>query len=141
MQTAGTKVRLKHLAAARCRSHGDRRRTQALEPGMSNSSKNHNLAARMAVWSSRHRKKAIWGWLAFVVVVFMAGNMIGTTQISAVDQVSGEAHKAEVALDRSGLRPNDEVVFVQSDKLTRRASMPGRRGGPGSRPSRPPARS
>jgi uncharacterized membrane protein YdfJ with MMPL/SSD domain len=86
---------------------------------MSNSSsKNHNLAARMAVWSSRHRKKAIWGWLAFVVVVFIGGNMIGTTQISAVDQVSGEAHKAEVALDRSGLRPNDEVVFVQSDKLT-----------------------
>ena len=24
----------------------------------------HNLAARMAVWSGRHRKKAIWGWLA-----------------------------------------------------------------------------
>src|SRR3954470_2010314 len=86
---------------------------------MSNSSsKNHNLAARMAVWSSRHRKKAIWGWLAFVVVVFIGGNMIGTTQISAVDQVSGEAHKAEVALDRSGLRPNDEGVFVQSDNLT-----------------------
>ena len=25
-------------------------------------------------WSGRHRKKAIWGWLAFVVIVFMVGN-------------------------------------------------------------------
>jgi RND superfamily putative drug exporter len=87
---------------------------------MSNSSSKHsiNVAARMAHWSSRHRKKAIWGWLAFVLVVFIAGNMIGTTQISDVDQYSGEAHRAEVALDRAGLRPVEEVVFVQSDKLT-----------------------
>jgi uncharacterized membrane protein YdfJ with MMPL/SSD domain len=72
----------------------------------------------MAVWSGRHRKKAIWGWLAFVLVVFMAGNMVGTTQISDVDQFSGESHRAEVALDRAGLRPVKEVVFIQSDKLT-----------------------
>jgi uncharacterized membrane protein YdfJ with MMPL/SSD domain len=77
-----------------------------------------NVAARMAHWSARHRKKAIWGWLAFVVVVFMAGNLIGTTQISDLDQTSGESHKAEVALDRAGLRPVEEVVFIQSDTLT-----------------------
>src|SRR3954465_12223669 len=85
---------------------------------MSTSSSKHNLAARMAVWSGRHRKKAFWGWLAFVVVVFMAGNMVGTTNISDVDQFSGESHRAEVALDRSGLRPVKESVFIQSDKLT-----------------------
>ena len=85
---------------------------------MSTSSKQHNLAGRMAVWSSRHRKKAIWGWLAFVLVVFAAGNATGTTNISDVDQFSGESHRAEVALDRSGLRPVKESVFIQSDKLT-----------------------
>src|SRR3954464_11198559 len=85
---------------------------------MSTSSSKHNLAGRMARWSGRHRKKAIWGWLAFVVVVFMAGNMVGTTQISDVDQFSGESHRAEVALDRAGLRPVKESVFIQSDKLT-----------------------
>jgi uncharacterized membrane protein YdfJ with MMPL/SSD domain len=85
---------------------------------MSTSSSKHNLAARMAAWSGRHRKKAFWGWLAFVVVVFMAGNAIGTTNISDVDQFSGESHRAEVALDRSGLRPVKESVFIQSDKLT-----------------------
>ena len=77
-----------------------------------------NLAARMAHWSGRHRKKAIWGWLAFVLLVFAAGNAIGTTQISDVDQYTGESHDAEVALDRAGLRPVEEVVFVQSDTLT-----------------------
>src|SRR4051794_40167732 len=78
----------------------------------------HNVAARMAVWSSRHRRRAFWGWLAFVVVVFALGSAVGTTQISDVDQFSGESHRAEVALDRAGLRPVKEVVFVQSDKLT-----------------------
>ena len=40
---------------------------------MSVPSEQHNVAARMAVWSSRHRRKAFWGWLAFVVVVFALG--------------------------------------------------------------------
>ena len=72
----------------------------------------------MAHWSSRHRKKAIWGWLAFVVVVFAVGNTVGTNAISDVDQFSGESRRAEQALDRAGMRPVKEVVFVQSDKLT-----------------------
>jgi uncharacterized membrane protein YdfJ with MMPL/SSD domain len=85
---------------------------------MSQPPENHNLAARMAVWSSRHRRKAFWGWLAFVVAVFAIGNAVGTTNISDVDQFSGESHRAEQALDRSGLRPVKEVVFVQSKTLT-----------------------
>src|SRR3954471_7914012 len=85
---------------------------------MSTSSKQHNLAGRMAVWSGRHRKKAIWGWLAFVLVVFAASSAIGTTNISEVDQFSGESHRAEVALHNAGMRPVEEVVFFQSDRLT-----------------------
>src|SRR4051812_9037414 len=85
---------------------------------MSVPSEQQNGAAGRAVGSSRHRRKAFWGWLAFVVVVFALGNAVGTTQISDVDQFSGESHRAEVALDRAGLRPVKEVVFLQSDKLT-----------------------
>jgi uncharacterized membrane protein YdfJ with MMPL/SSD domain len=81
-------------------------------------SPHHNLAARMAMWSSRHRKKAFWGWLGFVVVVFALGSASGTKSISDADQFSGESHRAEVALHDAGLRPVEEVVFVQSDKLT-----------------------
>jgi RND superfamily putative drug exporter len=72
----------------------------------------------MARWSSRHRKKAFWGWLAFVIAAFAIGNALGSTQISDVDTFNGESHDAEAALDRVGLRPQSEVVFVQSDKLT-----------------------
>ena len=66
----------------------------------------------------QHRKKAVWGWLAFVIVAFALGNVAGSKPISDVDQCSGESHDAEAALDRAGLRPTSEVVFVQSDKLT-----------------------
>jgi len=78
----------------------------------------HNLAARMARWSSKHRKKAFWGWLAFVILAFGIGNAVGPNLISDVDNFNGESHDAEVALDRAGLRPQSEVVFIQSDKLT-----------------------
>jgi hypothetical protein len=78
----------------------------------------HNLAARMARWSSKHRKKAFWGWLAFVVLAFGIGNAVGPNLISDVDNFNGESHDAEVALDRAGLHPQSEVVFIQSDKLT-----------------------
>src|SRR4051812_23912996 len=95
------------------------RATHALGVRMPPSSKHsHHYAARIAAWSGRHRKKAIWGWLAFVLVVFALGNASGTTAISDVDQFSGESHRAEKALDRAGMRPVEEVVFVQSDKLT-----------------------
>src|SRR5215203_4886938 len=78
----------------------------------------HNLAARMARWSSRHRKKAFWGWLAFVVLAFAIGQSMGSSLISDVDNFNGESHDAEVALDNAGLRPQSETVFIQSDKLT-----------------------
>ena len=72
----------------------------------------------MAHWSGQHRKKAFFGWLAFVILAFAIGNAVGSTPISDVDQFSGESHDAEAALDRAGLRPTSEVVFLQSDKLT-----------------------
>jgi uncharacterized membrane protein YdfJ with MMPL/SSD domain len=79
----------------------------------------HNLAARMARWSGQHRKKAIFGWLAFVLIAFYVGNnLIGSNLISDIDQYSGESREAEQALDRAGLRPVEEVVFVQSDEFT-----------------------
>jgi uncharacterized membrane protein YdfJ with MMPL/SSD domain len=78
----------------------------------------HNLAARMARWSSKHRKKAFWGWLAFVVLALAIGQSMGSNLISDVDNFNGESHRAELALDQAGLRPQSETVFIQSDKLT-----------------------
>jgi len=78
----------------------------------------HNLAARMARWSSKHRKKAFWGWLAFVVLAFAIGQSVGQILISDVDNFNGESHRAEVALDQAGLRPQSETVFIQSARYT-----------------------
>ena len=67
------------------------------------------LAARAAHWSAEHRKLAIWGWIAFVVVGVMVGNAIGQNQIHGADEFTGEAGDAEQALEDAGMRPNDEL--------------------------------
>ena len=50
--------------------------------------KKRNLAARMALWSAHHRKKAIFGWLAFVIVIF-AISKFAVTQQTLVYETSG----------------------------------------------------
>jgi RND superfamily putative drug exporter len=77
-----------------------------------------NLAARAAHWSATHRKAAIFGWLAFVVVAVFIGNAVGQNKIQGADQFSGESHTAEETLYSHGLRPNDEHVLIQSQSLT-----------------------
>ena len=80
-----------------------------------------NIAARAARWSAANRKKAIGGWLAFVVAVLalvMGAQVIEQKDISTVDSFSGESQQAERALTDAGLRPNEEVALIQSESLT-----------------------
>jgi uncharacterized membrane protein YdfJ with MMPL/SSD domain len=77
-----------------------------------------NIAARAARWSATHRKLAIFGWLAFVVAALVVGGAVGTKQLTDAEAVSGEAGRAEVAIEKSKLAPNSEVVLVQSERLT-----------------------
>ena len=78
----------------------------------------NNIAARAARWSAAHRKVAIFGWLAFVVLSIVVGGAVGQKQLSDAEAVSGESGRAEIALERAELNPNDEMVLVQSDRLT-----------------------
>ncbi len=73
-----------------------------------------NIAARAARWSTAHRKVAIFGWLAFVVIAVVAGGSVGMKELSNSKAVPGEAGRAEVALEESRLTPNSELVLVQS---------------------------
>jgi RND superfamily putative drug exporter len=73
-----------------------------------------NIAARAAKWSATHRKTAIFGWLAFVLVSLVIGGGVGQKNLTDAEAVSGEAGRAEVALENSGLTPNSEVVLIQS---------------------------
>src|SRR3954453_68827 len=77
-----------------------------------------NIASRMGRWSANHRKTAIWGWLAFVVVAVFIGNAVGQNMIHGADRVSGQSGKAEHMLYGAGLRPNDEHVLIQSKRFT-----------------------
>lgn len=79
-----------------------------------------NFAARAGRWSAQHRKTAILGWIAFVVIAFMAGNMVGTRPVSDRDSGTGESGRAERVLYDAFPQQSGETVFVQSPKLTAR---------------------
>jgi uncharacterized membrane protein YdfJ with MMPL/SSD domain len=77
-----------------------------------------NLAARAAHWRAEHRRIAILGWLAFIVVSVFIGNAVGQNKIQGADMFSGESGRAEQTLYSHGLRPNDEHVLIQSKSQT-----------------------
>src|SRR5512143_1152342 len=72
-----------------------------------------NVAARMGRWSAAHWKTATFGWLAFVVLAFMFGGMVGTRNI---DQAAGPGESGR--MDRileAGFKPTAaEHVLFQS---------------------------
>jgi RND superfamily putative drug exporter len=51
----------------------------------------------MGRWSAQHRKKAFFGWLAFVIASVMIGGAIGMNEIADEDQNVGESQRAEKA--------------------------------------------
>jgi len=77
-----------------------------------------NLAARMGRWSAQHRKKAIWGWLAFVVVAFMVGNALGVQTQDTAQSGVGESGRAERTVDDSFPKHATEEVLIQSQNVT-----------------------
>ena len=71
------------------------------------------LAGRAGRWSARHRKTAIWGWIAFVVAAILVGGALGTKTLdnSAGD---GESARAEKTLEGGFPEGAAESVLVQS---------------------------
>jgi RND superfamily putative drug exporter len=68
---------------------------------------------RMAGWSARHRKTAVFGWLALVALVFAGGQALGTKSLPAYD--AGQSGQAEQALHRLGVvAPAVEDVLIQA---------------------------
>ena len=85
--------------------------------------KSQNLAARMGRWSAAHRKTAIFGWLAFVLVALVLGNVIGTKQLDDEDTAPGESGRAAQIIDNGKFAETaEESVLVQSE--TTSASSP-----------------
>ena len=87
---------------------------------MSPLKRSNNIAARMGRWSATHRKKAIFGWLAFVVLSVAIGAFVGTKQIDLNNSNVGEAHRADQMLLDAGFQidPQTEFVLIQSKTRT-----------------------
>jgi uncharacterized membrane protein YdfJ with MMPL/SSD domain len=77
-----------------------------------------NLAGRMGRWSARHRKIAIFGWLGFVVIAFMSGQLVGVTKIDNNTSGVGESGRAARILDAGFKQPAGETVLIQSPTLS-----------------------
>jgi uncharacterized membrane protein YdfJ with MMPL/SSD domain len=70
-----------------------------------------NLAARAGAWSARHRRRAILGWLVFVVIAVGVGNVLGTK----VDthEGSGQSGRTDAFLRRHFPETSTETILVQ----------------------------
>ncbi|HEU0019999.1 MAG TPA: MMPL family transporter [Thermoleophilaceae bacterium] len=77
----------------------------------------HNIAARAGRWSAQHRKKAIFGWLAFVIASLAIGGALGVNTLSDEDSGVGESGRADKTLHEAFPQKTKESVLVQSAKL------------------------
>ena len=79
-----------------------------------------NVAGRMGRWSASHWKTAVFGWLAFVIVAFAVGMVLGTKQIETKDANVGQSHRADRILQKAFPQadPQTEIVLIQNSKLT-----------------------
>ena len=77
-----------------------------------------NPAARMGRWSARHRKLAIFGWLAFCIVAFGIGTLLGTNKLDASHAGVRESGRMDRLLDKDFKTPAGERVIIQSKTLT-----------------------
>jgi uncharacterized membrane protein YdfJ with MMPL/SSD domain len=105
------------LAAKRpCETLGDVSRP---EPVAKESLVNANLAARAGRRSARHWKTALFGWIAFVIVMAVLGSMAGTKKLKDSDYATGEAARAMQILSQASYdEPVTESVLVQSPTAT-----------------------
>ena len=75
-----------------------------------------NLAARMGRWSASHWKTATFGWLAFVLIAFGLGGMVGTRNIESTNG-PGESGRMNRILDDAFKQPAVERVLIQHGEL------------------------
>ena len=73
----------------------------------------------MARWSAQHRKKAIFGWLAFAIVLFAISIVSPMKTIVFETSGPGESGRADTILYKDFKQPAGEEVLIQSRSLTR----------------------
>ena len=72
-----------------------------------------NVAAVVGGWSARHRRKAVVGWLAFVLGAYALGMAVGQRQLTDVQMSNGDARRALAIYERAFPYHSGEEVLVQ----------------------------
>ena len=80
--------------------------------------KSGGIAARAGHWSARHRKTAIFGWLAFIVIAFMIGGSLGQKKPTDAQSLDGEQPRRDDPRERRLPKDAGEMVLVQSKTAT-----------------------
>ena len=74
-----------------------------------------NLAARVGRWSAQHRKAAILGWIAFVVLATVLGGKVGQNNIDESAAGNGESKRGDMIIAAAGFPDQaGERVLVQA---------------------------
>ena len=73
-----------------------------------------NLAATAGSWSARHRRKAILGWLTFVVITFVIGGAISQRHLTQADMGNGQSGQGLRIYSDAFPKQAGEQVLVQS---------------------------
>jgi uncharacterized membrane protein YdfJ with MMPL/SSD domain len=76
-------------------------------------SQGRNLAATVGGWSARHRRKAVLGWLAFVVAAYAVGMVVGQRYMTDVQQTNGDARQALATYENAFPYNSGEQVLLQ----------------------------
>jgi len=69
-----------------------------------------NVTERVAGWSARHRKTAVFGWLLLVAALFVGGQLLGTRSLPGYD--AGQSGQAERTLNQ--VTPTDYGSYAES---------------------------
>lgn len=77
-----------------------------------------NLTARAAMWSAKHRRIAIFGWMAFVISALVLGSALGTKHIANDGNGVGDSGRADRIINAKFPQYSGEQVLIQSNKLT-----------------------
>ncbi len=75
---------------------------------------NENFAARAGRWSAQHRRKAIAGWLVFVVLAVVGGGAVGTDTLDYERSGVGDSGDAARVVDDAFPGGSTETVLVQA---------------------------
>jgi RND superfamily putative drug exporter len=82
------------------------------------------VAARVAIWSARHRALAILGWIAFVIATVVLSGALGTVQANEATAGHGDSGEADRIVEAAGfpVQPAGEMVLIQNRSVTDRTA-------------------